>query len=385
MGGEDASGRHVFLVRSSLQYLMATALAADLREHGPQACRMLFMPDMLEPALFLRATQGWAESPFDRVDFIEPRKRPGFEAPRRESGAIRRQLRTAILKARPVSMTVFNDCEEPGQVALIATARHFPQALRRCAEDGSLAYTNFVYRSHGLAMQLRQKLRMGRQWHDVRVLGTHPLVQEFIALHPSLVREELRHRPLLAFPSRSLESAALRSLAARLCEATGFMPQAVPAGATVLTVSHSSYAARNPEYPDLMRVCARKLVDGRGHVFVKYHPRESQADYLGLCAPGIAKEIARALPIECLYLMLRDRPLHVVGGMSTTLLTAGLLMPQVRCAALVHATATGDTWDQRLLEQLRITPLADAAGIDDHFDALQDPHRNKLAEPDVHR
>jgi hypothetical protein len=385
MGGEDASGRHVFLVRSSLQYLMATALAADLREHGPQACRMLFMPDMLDPALFLRATQGWAESPFDRVDFIEPRKRPGFEAPRRESGAIRRQLRTAILKARPVSMTVFNDCEEPGQVALIATARHFPQALRRCAEDGSLAYTNFVYRSHGLAMQLRQKLRMGRQWHDVRVLGTHPLVQEFIALHPSLVREELRHRPLLAFPSRSLESAALRSLAARLCEATGFMPQAVPAGATVLTVSHSSYAARNPEYPDLMRVCARKLVDGRGHVFVKYHPRESQADYLSLCAPGIAKEIARTLPIECLYLMLRDRPLHVVGGMSTTLLTAGLLMPQVRCAALVHATATGDTWDRRLLEQLRITPLADAAGIDDHFDALQDPHRNKLAEPDVHR
>ena len=99
-------------------------------------------------------------------------------------------------------------------------------------------------------MQLRQKLRIGRSWHDVRVLGTHPLVQQFIALHPSLVREELRHRPVLAFPSRSLESAALRSLAARLCEATGFMPQAVPAGATVLTVSHSSYATRNPEYPD---------------------------------------------------------------------------------------------------------------------------------------
>jgi hypothetical protein len=53
--------------------------------------------------------------------------------------------------------------------------------------------------------------------------------------------------------------------------------------------------------------------------------------------------------------------------MSTTLLTAGLLMPQVRCIALVHASAAGDTWDQRLLDDLRITPLADVAAIDAHF------------------
>jgi hypothetical protein len=53
--------------------------------------------------------------------------------------------------------------------------------------------------------------------------------------------------------------------------------------------------------------------------------------------------------------------------MSTTLLTAGLLMPQVRCIALVHASSAGDTWDQRLLDDLRITPLADVAAIDAHF------------------
>ena len=31
------------------------------------------------------------------------------------------------------------------------------------------------------ATQLRQTLRLGRGWHDVRVLGTHPLVQRFVA------------------------------------------------------------------------------------------------------------------------------------------------------------------------------------------------------------
>lgn len=387
MGSALAPGRHVFLVRSSLQYLMATALAAELREHAQQACRMVFLPDMLDPSLFLSAAQRWAESPFDRVVVVEPRKRPGLDVPRRESGAIRRELQAAILDARPASMTVFNDCEEPGQVALIATARHFPQARRRCAEDGSLAYTNFVYRLHSMATQLRHKLRVGRQWHNVRVLGTHPLVQEFIAIHPSLLREELRNGHVLAFPAHALESPALHSLAALLCQATGFMPQAVAAGATVLTVSHSSYATRNPEYQSLMQACARRLDKLPGQFFVKYHPRESQADYLGLCEQGIAHEIARSLPIECLYLMLRDRPLNVVGGMSTTLLTAGLLMPQVRCAALVHATPSGDAWDPRLLDQLRITPLSDAAGIDTFFDAKEDPagrnDRPHFAEHDV--
>jgi len=361
--------RHVFLVRSSLQYLLATALAADLRERTSRQCRMLFLPDVLDPDLFMRAAQGWAESPFDRVVVVAPRRLPGASTTRRASAAVRRDLEAAIIDAQPMSLTVFNDREEAGQAALIATARHFPQAQRRCAEDGSLAYTNFSYRAHGVATRLRQKLRMGRAWHDVRVLGTHPLVQQFMAIHPALLREELRHHRAQPFPARALESSALRSLAAAMCEATGFLPQSVPAGSTVLTASHSSYAARNPDYLQLVAACANKLGGRPGRFFVKYHPRETQEDYLGLHTQGIAQAIARSLPVECLYLMLRDRPLTVVGGMSTSLLTAGLLMPQVRSAALAHASSAGDTWDSQLLHELRITPLVDSAAIGAYFDA----------------
>jgi hypothetical protein len=359
----------VFVVRSSLQYLLATALAADLRERRLQECRMLFLPDVLDPGLFSRAARAWSESPFDRVVTVEPRRLPGSNAPPRGSGAIRRELEAALVAARPLSLTVFNDREEAGQAALIATARRFPQAERRCAEDGSLAYTNFSYRAHGLVTRLRQKLRLGSAWSDVRVLGTHPLVQQFIAMHPLLLRAELQQRPLQRFPMSALESTTLRSLAAALCSAVGFSPRAVPAGAAILTVSHSSYAARNPDYVALVEACAIRLRQRRERFFVKYHPRETQEDPLGLLKGDAAREIARSLPVECLYLMLRDRPLTVVGGMSTSLLTAGLLMPQLHCAALVHATAAGDRWGPRLLQELRITPLEDVQAINAYFDA----------------
>ena len=61
--------------------------------------------------------------------------------------------------------------------------------------------------------------------------------------------------------------------------------------------------------------------------------------------------------------MLRERPITVVAGMSSALLTASLLAPQLRCAALVHASSAGDHWDPKLLDALRITPLGDAAAV----------------------
>jgi hypothetical protein len=353
-------GSHVFLVRSSLQFLLATALAVEQVECTGQPCRMLFLPDLPDPALFLRAAAQCVDSPFDDIVLIDPDQR---------SAAIRRELRAQIALARPISLTVFNDREEAGQTVLITTARDFPQARRRCAEDGSLAYTEFVFHSHSATTQLRQALRVGRNWSNVRVLGTHPLVQDFIALHPRLLRAELRGRRIQAFPARELDSPTLRSLASALCADAGFEPRSVPEDAAMLTLSHSSYAQRNPEYVQMVAACAQKLAGRPGHFFVKYHPRESHPDYLDLCVAGRAVQIPRTVPAECLYLTLRDRPLTIIGGMSTALLTAGLLMPRVRCAALMHASDSGETWDRRLLDELRITPLNDQAAISAYFES----------------
>lgn len=364
MSGAATAGTHVFLVTSSLQFLLATALADELRERTHAPSRMLFVPAMLDPGLFMQALRGWAESPFDRVVHIAPR-----QPARRDSGAVRRELEAAFAEARPRSLTVFNDRDEIGQALLILAARRFPGAARRCAEDGSLAYTGFSYPPHSALTRWRQRLRMGRHWHDVGVLGTHPLVQQFLALHPGLLRDELRQRAVQPIPAEALASPTLRSLATAIGAAAGFAPQSVPPGATVLTLNHSEYAARNPDYLALVQACARELGRRPAGFFVKYHPREAQQDYLGLLGGGHAQEIARALPVECLYLMLRDRPLTVVGGMSTSLLTAGLLMPRLRCAALAHASTTGDRWDPQLLQALRITPLADAAAIGGYFGA----------------
>jgi Alpha-2,8-polysialyltransferase (POLYST) len=348
--------RHLFLVRSSLQFLLASALAEHARSGGDGASRMIFLPDVLDPGMFERAVAAWPQSPFDRVLTLLPRHRPGTRAAPRSSRAVRDDLVRALAEARPASVTVFNDREEAGQTLLVEAARHFPQALRRCAEDGALAYTGFTYRAHGRLTALRQRLRLGRHWADVRVLGTHPLVQTYAAMYPELLRPELRNQRVQPFPTVALGSPALRQLAERLCEQAGVAPGSLPPGAALLTVSHSSYARRNPGYPAQVRACAARLREQGLALFVKYHPRETEADPLALCVPGLAREVARTLPVECLYLLLREQPLRVVGGMSTSLLTAALLMPQAQVRVLEHASAGNDSWDPALLRALHIEP-----------------------------
>jgi hypothetical protein len=363
-----AAARHLILVQSSLQFILATAIAEASREAGGR-CWLMFLPDVLDPDLFARATCDWQTSPFERIEFITPRRRAGQAAKARGADAVRRDIVSRIDAFAPTIVTVFNDRQDAGQTALIETARRFPQALRTCAEDGALAYTNYRYRAHGFVTRLRQRLRLGRGWSDVQVLGTHPLVQQYLALYPHLLRPELRAHPVAPLPSARLAGASLQQLAARFCALTSFDATSMAPHGMLLTLNHHGYAQRNPAYAPLVQAGAQRLAARAQPFHFKYHPRESERDYLGLAALPGAQEVPRTLPVECLYLAARARPLVVVGGMSTSLLTAALLMPQARSAALVHASDAGDTWDASLLAALKITPLGDAPALLAYLDA----------------
>ncbi|MGA0609119.1 polysialyltransferase family glycosyltransferase [Caldimonas sp. KR1-144] len=350
-----APGRHVFLARSSLQFLLSAAMAESLRD-GPRATsRIIFLPDMLDPALHAQVVASWADPPVDRVVFIEPRGA-------RSAAQVRRDLSRALAEAQPLSVTVFNDREEAGQTLLIEAAKRFAHATRRCAEDGALAYTGFTYRPHGWWVRWRQRLRMGAGWADVRVLGTHPLVQEYHALHPALLRRELAGPRVRALPGAALNAPSIRRFANDYCARAGFDPSNVPDNSALLTLSHSSYAQRNPDYVERLRTCAAALAASGARLYVKHHPREVAPDPLGLLAQGLGTEVPRGLPAECIYLLWRERPVRVIGGMSTSLLTAALLMPNARVEALLHASNAGDSWDPALLEALRISPWRGAGG-----------------------
>lgn len=355
------SGRLLLLARSSLQLVLAAAAAQEALEGAGRRSWLIFLPDVADRQGFEQVLQDWPASPFERVVFVEPRSAAG-RATGRSWRSLRGELTALLQAAAPSAVAIFNDREEAGQCLLIAAAKHFPAARRECIEDGSQAYTERTYRRLGRLTRWRQRLRFGAGWQDVRVLGTHPLVQCFVATQPAQVREALRTRPLRAFPSHRLDAAPLRALAQRFAAQAGLAADGLPAGAVLLTLSHSSYARRNPDYLRLVQATVAAAQRLGLLLCFKYHPREADADPLGLAASG-ARELPRHLPAESLYLLVRDRPLLVVAGISTALLTAALLMPRARFVALAHASESGDAWRGSLMQALGIKAVDAAAAV----------------------
>lgn len=362
-GASALGGCRLFLVRSSLQFILALALAQQRRTEGAGTSRIVFLPDVQDPRLFEQALQHVSDSPLEAIVTIEPRRLPGGDAKLRSARAIRLALIEALCDARPAEVTVFNDREDAGQVMLIEAAKRFPQTLRSCVEDGAHAYRRFNYRAHGVMTRLRQRLRLGPLWRDVRVLGTHPLVQRYTAIHPPLLREELRDARVQPFPSAQLDSPPLRQFAQACCEGAAFDPLILRGHTMLLSLSSSNYARRNADYGAMVQAAIDLLRAERRPFLFKYHPREAQADWLGLTATFGAREIPRTIPLECVYVLAREQPLLVVGGMSTSLMMAVLLMPHARAAALAHATSVGDRWDESLYEALRIRAVISADGL----------------------
>jgi hypothetical protein len=353
--------QHLFLARTTLQFILATAMADERRAMSDAASTMLFIPGFLTPEGFSRAIDVWANSPFGRTVVVVPRHHSGPMAGARRRRQIRSAVLDAIAEAPCRSVVVFNDQKDFGQMALIEVATRFPGAVRQCADDGSLSYSGFSLPAHSLLTRLRQRGRHGPGWADVRVLGTHPLVQQFVALYPELLRPELRDDRVRPFPMQHLGCAALRQFSVAFCDQMTYRIPEECEGAILLTISHSSVASRNPDYVQAMQACVETQARRNRPFLFKYHPRESEPDYLQVRRQtACASEVPRSLPVECLYIMASDRPLNVLAGASSTLLTASFFMPQARRACIVHASDHGDGWDATLLDALRITPVIDA-------------------------
>jgi hypothetical protein len=375
--------RPLLLAQTSLQLVLATALAEAARYAGKATAGLLFVPDLVDPELFQSALSHWTGTPFAHIQFVSPRRRLGTSS-KKSWKTLDTELIDAIRRWQPTSVTVFNDRQDTGQRILIEAQRHFPQAQRLCAEDGALAYTGYTYRRTGFITRCRQHLRFGRHWSDVRVLGTHPLVQAFLALHPRLLRPELRSRPVHPIPAEQLSAPSLRELAHRIASLRGWAPSTLHDGMVLLALNHSSYAKRNPGYAALVTESVELLRSFEIPCLFKYHPREADPDYLGLTGTWPNGEVPRSLPMELVFLLCRERRMLVLGGVGTSVLTAALLLPQARCAALAPDDQKIDQWTPALSSALGIHTLADAAAIANLLRGWnEDLPRHRAAGPHV--
>jgi hypothetical protein len=262
----------------------------------------------------------------------------------------------------PAQIWVGNDARPESQAAFRIAAGQSGHVEGVFVEDGLTAYAASVKRPLTRVEDVLGYLLFGKFWAGIEVLGTSRWISSGLFVYPALVRNELTGLPRRQIPRSPFFGAAMRRFAGHMVAATGADVRRVRQIDAVVTISHSSVAARSPIYRDAIVALVRHLAEAGCVVGVKYHPRQAEHDYLDLVREGGAVLLPQGLPLEFVYILRRGSTEEaveghlrvVVGDVSTTLLTARWLATDARCISLARPLGLLDPSLEQLFERLGV-------------------------------
>lgn len=363
-GKPSVTGDNLFLIQTAYHVLLAIGLAEQLRSAGQGESTLLFIEDFWNAPEFLAAIRDWPGNPFARLVTLGAYRRYHGRRSKRASVRALSQAISAQLRERPVrALYVFNDRNIFAQCTLRDVARLYPDAARIAVEDGSAAYSDARYRRYNRWRALLHRWRYGPQWHNLEVLGTHPLVQRFIGHYPQAFRPELAARPHERYPGEVLAQLPLEDFARRLGLRLGIDATSWQAADVLLPAPGDYVFDFNPDYPQRMRAVVGALVDAGLRVGLKYHPREQVPDYLGLTQQPNVIELPRAIPVECMYLLFDAQRRIVLGDISSAIMMADKFNPSLRPVVFRHGAGFHDYNLTARFARLSIAAVEDAAQL----------------------
>jgi hypothetical protein len=337
---------HVLLATAALQHSPDENHLAIVRDFGAAAEMASVLPRSTVRAFASAVALGGCFG-------VGTRMRRQFSY-RRSAVEIARHAREIV----PDQIWVGNDARPESHAAFRAVARMRAAPAGVFIEDGMTAYAASVTRPLSLWEQAAGYVLFGRLWSGISVLGTSPLVSGGLFTHPDIVRAELSHLAKTPVSRDALLSPAMQTLAADMVRGAGGDPGRIAGADAVVTVTHSNVAARSPDYRRQMLELVRHLLRRHHGIAVKYHPRQAEPDYLGVGTDPRVTLLPRGLPLEYLYVLAAAgsprRLQHVVGDVSTTLLTARWLVPEARVTSLGRPLGLLDSSIEQLFVRLGI-------------------------------
>jgi len=257
------------------------------------------------------------------------------------------EMRALTRNIAPAEIWVGNDARPECQAAFSTASRPADRVTGVYIEDGLTAYASSVKRPLKRWENAVGYVMFGRFWSGISVLGTSRWISKGLFIYPALVRHELSHLSHVPIAADALLTDEMRRLAAEMVRLAGADSVTISRLEAIVTVSHSSVAAKLPQYRDAIARLVAKLIESGRTVGVKYHPRQAEPDYLGLTGSNRVVLLPQGLPLEYLYLLTAPSSPGasgvaggnlqvVVGDVSTTLLTARWLVPRARCVSLAR-------------------------------------------------
>ena len=339
------AGKSVYLACTPYHVMLACGIATSLDRNAEKY--MVVMGDFPGHERLAAIVFDWGRRPFTGISVI-----PGkFGLTGKEINRLSRDNQAALRQLysekawQKCDLFVFQDGNPESQALLYLNAKKHGRNVY--VEDGAAAYREYVEPAVSLPKSIYARALWGHYFEQVRVPGTSRYVQSSLVFYPELVRAELRRREVLGMP-KSLLTGLDMALIDAIAGDYGIRTEDLQARSIILAPHSETMPEPRTRYRAVYGRLMEELVARYGSVAIKYHPRETEGDFLGLGGISGVKQVPGSLPVEVLYLAnVRNPPALVVDDLSTGLMTARIIYgEQTTVASMLRFLELPGAFDQ---------------------------------------
>ena len=337
---------HLFLASTPFNMLTAAIVAFDLPEQDQAILGLIDQPPQQRP--FVDALMAWQESPFTSIQLLSN------QAKGKQKRRIRQQafsnIDQLLQSVSPDQIYTGNDRRIEFQYAMHKSDSSMGVYL----DDGTYSYLGGKnhWLKDRLIDNLVKKLAYGLWWKQPPTIGGSDWIQQAIVAFPDAVTEGLTKKQLSSLP-HNLERPEFRQLAKLATANSGITEAQLQHIDALLLLPHESVVSQQTQ-----KKLITWLTENNGTTAFKHHPRSQlpeggDSSTWGL--PDDAIQVPGGLPMEML-LPLLGKHCHLAGDVSTALLTAKWLRPELDVTAFCADTTT-QSWIE-LLQRLAIRVIS---------------------------
>ena len=330
----------LYLTATPYHILLSSGLALN---NNKSKKILIIRPDFSNYDLIMSSFKIWKNCPFDDVILLNGNYSPKYQT--LNSSFLRYTLSSIDNLNKIKKIPFFKNNRDMMDIYVFND--DFPEYQYLCyknkngkniyVEDGSAAY-QYIENIENIRAHLKyilDKIIFGRYYYRIGwLLGTSPYIDECLVFYPNLVNKSLKNKKLKKISNEIFSNLNEYGYIDVLSDVYNI---SIPNVDSLIVLERFEYLKENSLLEDYLKIIntiiANDLKNNK-NILIKYHPREVN-NYLNLKNENI-HHINQSIPMEVVYLVLKNRGVSCVyGTTSTSLITSKIILPDVEVISLM--------------------------------------------------
>ncbi|GKT12658.1 MAG: hypothetical protein ISEC1_P1637 [Thiomicrorhabdus sp.] len=355
--------RVLYLPSTPLNVFVSVAHAAAFSKQ--QVSQLVLIDQQnIDDNVYFNALKIWPTSPFEKLDLLAGKAKGRDKLAERKQNF--QKLVQIIEQFQPDVIAVGSDRRVEFQYLMHYCKQQKISVEAWYLDDGLYSYAGRP--NEGLKDWVNstlKKMAYGFWWEEPKTVGASSLIGKVWLFQPEHAVDALKTKESFLIQPDWFTSKPILEFSKLLLTAfsvSNSVLEALQNTSLLLLLPHPDEFKKMPGYEANVCAFVKRVTESGQTLAVKYHPRVEGADPLGLAAEYNARIIPSGLAFEFLLPFFKEK-MDLVGDVSTVLLTAKWLRPDIRGVAVLSDDDAFQNSFKVLFETLGVN-------IENTFDAV---------------